>query len=157
MNLHDISIVETGEKDLKDIYAVQEQAFGYEKEAILTLELLEDKTARPCLSLLAYLEEEPIGHILFTRVYIEDRSNTPLAHILAPLAVKPVFQKQGVGGKLIRSGLEKLKQMDSKIVLYWDIWAITRDTGFHRMQEGSVFQRPIQSHRSLPMPGCFRY
>ena len=99
------------------------------------MELLEDKTARPCLSLLAYLEEEPIGHILFTRVCIEDRSNTPLAHILAPLAVKPVFQKQGVGGKLIRSGLEKLKQMDSKIVFvlghmgYYPRYGFSPDAG----------------------------
>ena len=73
MILEDIQIRETKDKDLKDIYSVQEQAFGYGKEAILTSELLEDKTAKPCLSLLAWLEDEPIGHILFTRVYIEDR------------------------------------------------------------------------------------
>ena len=116
MNLNNICIVETGDRDLKDIYTVQEEAFGYEKEAVLTSELMEDKTAKPFISLLAYLNNEAIGHILFTRVYIEDRINAPLAHILAPLAVKPAFQKLGVGGKLIQSGLLKLKQMGSEMV-----------------------------------------
>ncbi len=116
MTLQNIRIKETGEQDLKDIYTVQEQAFGYEKEAILTTELLKDKTAMPYVSLLAYNEGEPIGHILFTRVYIEDRKISPLVHILAPLAVTPAFQKQGVGGLLIENGIEKLKQMGSEMV-----------------------------------------
>lgn len=116
MALKNIRIEETKGEDIKRIYALQEQAFGYEKEAVLTSELLGDKTAMPCISLLAYHEDEPVGHILFTRVYIEDRNNTPLAHILAPLAVKPAFQKQGVGGMLISAGIEKLKQMGSELV-----------------------------------------
>ena len=116
MKFKNFRIKETGEKDLKDIYDVQARAFGYEKEAILTSELIADKTAMPCVSLLAFYEDKPVGHILFTRVYIEDRNNTPLAHILAPLAVKPEYQKQGIGGKLILEGIKKLKKIKSEMV-----------------------------------------
>ena len=51
---------------------VEEQAFGYDKEAKLTAALLKDKTAEPILSLLAYHNNLAIGHILFTRVYINE-------------------------------------------------------------------------------------
>lgn len=130
-----IKIVETGDVDKKDIFAVHEQAFGSEEEAVLTIELIDDKTAMPFVSLMAYHEDEPIGHILFTRVYIDDRSNSLLAHILAPLAVKPSFQKKRVGGKLILTGFERLKKMGSEMVFvlghmdYYPRYGFTPDAG----------------------------
>ena len=112
-----IQIRETNSNDFNDIMLVEERAFGYIKEAQLTAGLLNDKTAEPILSLLAFCEKEAIGHILFTRVYI-DVLNTkqPLIHILAPLAVIPEYQKQGVGGLLIKEGLRRLKEMGTEMV-----------------------------------------
>lgn len=112
-----IQIRETNSKDFNDIMLVEERAFGYVKEAELTADLLSDKTAEPFLSLLAFHDKKPIGHILFTRAYIDEMNTTqPLVHILAPLAVIPEYQKQGVGGALINEGLKRLKEMKSEMV-----------------------------------------
>tara|TARA_R110000765_G_scaffold426037_1_gene540453 strand:- start:58 stop:387 length:330 start_codon:yes stop_codon:yes gene_type:complete len=39
-----------------------------------------------------------------------------LVRILGPLAVKPQYQSRGVGGKLIKKGLEILKEKSSELV-----------------------------------------
>ena len=112
-----IQIRETNRSDFNDIMVVEERAFGYAKEAQLTADLLSDKTAEPTLSLLAFDGKKAIGHILFTRVYIgEPEAAQPLFHILAPLAVIPEYQKQGVGGLLIKEGLRILKEWGTEIV-----------------------------------------
>jgi putative acetyltransferase len=112
-----IQIRETDSKDFNDIMVVEERAFGFVKEAKLTSDLLNDKTAEPILSLLAFRDKEAIGHILFTRVYIDEmNTKQPLMHILAPLAIIPEYQKQGVGGLLIKEGLRRLKEMGSEMV-----------------------------------------
>lgn len=116
MELNNIEIKESGINDFKNIMEVEEQAFDCDKEAKLTASLLKDNTAKPVLSLLAFYKNEAIGHILFTRVYIDEMTNQPLFHILAPLAVKPDYQKQGIGGLLIMEGLKRLKKMGSEMI-----------------------------------------
>ncbi len=118
MQTQKILIKETVAKDFNDIIKVEEQAFGSMNEAQLTADLLGDTTAKPILSLLAYHNKKAIGHILFTRAYINQMNvNQPLIHILAPLAVIPEYQKKGVGGLLINNGLNKLKAIGSEMVL----------------------------------------
>ena len=39
-----------------------------------------------------------------------------MMHILAPLAVKPEYQRQGIGGMLIRAGIERLQEKGSCLV-----------------------------------------
>ncbi|WP_455367207.1 GNAT family N-acetyltransferase, partial [[Eubacterium] cellulosolvens] len=59
-----------------------------------------------------------VGHILFSKIKIRgEKDHETLA--LAPMAVLPKFQKQGIGGKLIREGLNKARELgfDSVIVL----------------------------------------
>ncbi|MBI9102474.1 MAG: N-acetyltransferase [Spirochaetales bacterium] len=116
MNQKDIQIIKTGINDFNDVMEVEREAFGYDKEAELTADLLNDKTAEPILSLLAFYKDKPVGHILFTRVYLNQMTDQPLLHILAPLAVKPDYQKQGIGGMLIKEGLKILTEMGSKMV-----------------------------------------
>ncbi len=112
-----IQIKETNTADFNNIMLVEERAFGMLKEAQLTADLLNDQTAEPILSLLAFHNKEAIGHILFTRVYMDEMNTTqPLIHILAPLAIIPEYQKQGVGGLLINEGLKRLKEMGSEMV-----------------------------------------
>jgi putative acetyltransferase len=116
MDLKNIEIRESEINDFNDIMEVEEQAFGCNEEAKLTADLLKDKTAEPILSLLVFHKNEAIGHVLFTRVYINEMTSQPLLHILAPLAIKPDYQKQGIGGILIREGLKRLKEMGSEMV-----------------------------------------
>lgn len=116
MDLENIEVRESEIDDFNDIMEVEKQAFGYDKEAKLTADLLKDKTAEPIIALLAFHKNEAIGHILFTRGYIDEMTSQPLLHILAPLAIKPEYQKMGIGGLLIRLGLNRLKKIDSKMV-----------------------------------------
>ena len=113
MPLH-ITTRSTTSDDLATIMDVHTRGFGYEKEAHLTAALLADATATPTVSLLALHDGDPVGHILFTRVRLNGRDE-PLLHILAPLAVIPEYQRKGVGGVLIREGLEKLRSMGSQL------------------------------------------
>ncbi len=112
-----IKIRQSTEPDLQNILRIYKSAFPEEQGievAGLTEDLLKDPTAKPYLSLLAEHEEQPIGHILFTRVEISN-DNTK-ATILAPLAVSPEFQSQGIGGKLIREGLKILEGSGTELV-----------------------------------------
>jgi len=93
--------------DYADTVSVETVAFGSDIEANLVKELLHDPTAQPSLSLLAYEDSQAVGHILFTTVHLEPA--VPIeAAILAPLAVLPEYQNQGIGSQLIKEGLRRL-------------------------------------------------
>jgi len=108
-------IREALDSDLNDVLFVEREAFGENDEAELVRNLLEDPTAQPLLSLLAFKSDRPVGHILFTRVGLTNSENTTSA-ILAPLAVVPDAQKQGIGGKLIEEGLKLLSRSGVQLV-----------------------------------------
>lgn len=121
---------------------VEKTAFGYDKEAELTADLLADTSAEPRLSLLAFHEGRAIGHVLFTRGYIEDAALQPLVYILAPLAVIPDFQKQGVGGLLIRKGIEILKEKGAKLVFVLGHKEYYPRHGFVQNAQGMGYSTP---------------
>jgi putative acetyltransferase len=108
-------IRETADADLDGILLVERAAFKRDSEANLTRDLLSDSTAKPILSLLAYIEMQPVGHILFTKAHLTNAPNIK-ASMLAPLAVIPKYQKQGVGGSLIRKGLQLQAQSGVELV-----------------------------------------
>lgn len=116
MNSKDILIRKTAAADFNDIIEVEKLAFGYDKEAKLVAELLTDPSAEPIISLLAFYKNEAIGHILFTRAYFDGHPEQPLMHILAPLAVKPGYQRKGIGGLLIKSGISMLEEIGSNLI-----------------------------------------
>jgi len=104
----DIQIVPAASEHLDQVLAVEKAAFSTHEEAELTEALLNDASAQPCLSLLAFHNQRAIGHILFTHARLE-RYDQYKVTILAPLAVVPAYQKQGVGARLITAGLEILR------------------------------------------------
>ena len=99
-------ITETTKSDFADIYTIHANAFGNEKEAILTEALLQDTSASPLLSLMASVDNNPVGHILFTSAKIDTHACKVM--LLAPLAVMPEAQNSGIGGELITTGLRIL-------------------------------------------------
>ena len=114
-----MKIRKSTESDLKDVLDVETQAFGNEKgpEIVgLVNGLLVDPTAMPLLSLLAVNDDQAIGHILFTKARITYSKESMSAAILAPLAVLPDAQCQGVGGQLIEKGLRLLSESGVELV-----------------------------------------
>jgi putative acetyltransferase len=67
--------------------------------------MLADPSAKPLLSLLAFVENHPVGHILFTKAQLANDKDNVSVSFLAPLAVLPRFQKQGISGNLIKKKL----------------------------------------------------
>jgi len=107
------------DNDLSQINQVHEKAFGLEQsQEILRLinDLLHDPTAVPYLSLVAVQKYQVVGHILFTPVKIISTEQTVSASILAPLAVIPDAQNQGIGGQLIQAGIRLLENQGIPLV-----------------------------------------
>jgi len=103
-----MKIREATDSDLNDVLSVEKEAFGYDKESNLVKDLLSDSSASPLYSLLVFNDDRAVGHVLFTSARLEGTQNGVSISILAPLAVIPDLQKQGVGGKLIERGLKHL-------------------------------------------------
>jgi putative acetyltransferase len=109
-------IRETNDADLNYILFVEREAFSSNKEADLTKALLADPTAKPLLSLMAFVEGQPAGHILFTAARLLGSPREVAVSFLAPLAVVPKFQKRGVGSALVKKGLELLSKSGVDLV-----------------------------------------
>jgi putative acetyltransferase len=77
-------------------------AFGRAAEADL-VEALRRDGAIAC-SLVAETAGEIVGHVVFSAVAIEGAAPSR-ALALGPLAVLPAWQRQGIGGRLVRDGL----------------------------------------------------
>ncbi|UCD57603.1 MAG: N-acetyltransferase, partial [Candidatus Hydrogenedentota bacterium] len=58
-----------------------------------------------------------VGHILFTPIIIETQRGAVSALALAPMAVRPEFQNQGVGSELVRQGLKECRRLGHKVVV----------------------------------------
>jgi len=98
------------DSDLDKVLSVESAAFGHDKEAKLVRDLLGDPSAQPALSLLALIDGKAVGHILFTTAALDKSHNKASIVILAPLAIVPDAQRQGIGGKLIERGLQLLSE-----------------------------------------------
>lgn len=100
--------------DQAAIRRIHEVAFGSGEEADIVDQIR--STPDELLSLVA--EDEGVtGHILFSRMWIEDSATRIPAVALAPVAVLPEHQRHGIGGQLIRHGLDLLKARGEAIVL----------------------------------------
>jgi putative acetyltransferase len=110
-----LNIKETTLGDIKDILHVEGEAFQRDSEVNITRDMLSDPSAEPRVSLLAYIENQPVGHILFSRGYIEGNPRIEVS-FLAPLGVIPDFQKKEIGGVLIKEGVKRLSIMGVDLV-----------------------------------------
>ena len=95
--------------DLAAIRRVILEAFDGPAEADLVEKLRANGKFR--LSLVAELDGQVVGHILFTVVSIEDADPCPRTLGLAPLAVLSEFQRKGIGSALMHSSLERCREM----------------------------------------------
>jgi len=59
------------------------------------------------ISLVGVRDDAVVGHAGFTLCHVE--GGTEALALLAPLAVTPTLQKQGIGSRLVRTGLQRLE------------------------------------------------
>ena len=95
--------------DIAAIRRVILEAFDSAAEADLVDKLRANGKFR--VSLVAELDGQVVGHILFTVVAIDDADPRPRTLGLAPLAVLSECQRKGIGSALMRSSLERCCDM----------------------------------------------
>lgn len=94
--------------DIAGIRAVNLTAFETSTEANLVDVLREQ--AEPIVSLVADDGEAIVGHILFSPVTLTAHSDVRIIG-LAPMAVLPARQRQGIGSALVNEGLKQCRQL----------------------------------------------
>jgi putative acetyltransferase len=104
-----IEIREERPGDVEAIREVNREAFAQAQEAELVEKLREN--CRELLSLVAIVEGQVAGHILFSPATIEGESKTLPGMALGPMAVLSEYQGRGVGSALIREGIAGLRRI----------------------------------------------
>ena len=110
-----ISIRQEKSEDASAIRQVNEKAFEQPQEADVVDQIRANCTN--ILSLVALQENEIVGHILFSPAVIESVNRQVEGMGLAPMAVLPEYQRQGIGSELIRQGLDILRKRGCTFVI----------------------------------------
>jgi putative acetyltransferase len=110
-----ITLREEQPADRAAIFDVVQRAFEQEAEARLVDRLRDAGYVR--LSLVADMDGQIVGHILYSELPIVGASGTTHALALAPMAVVPERQSQGIGSALIRRSLELCRERGQRIVV----------------------------------------
>lgn len=111
-------------KDIDLIRSVVFRAFRSQNEPRLIDRLRKEVTAT--LSLVAEVDGRIAGHILFSPMSLDPDIYHYAIFGLAPLAVAPEFQKQGIGSKLVRQGL------DLGLSLHWSAVFVLGSSGYYQ-------------------------
>ena len=107
-----IEIRKEQKSDYEEVYNLVKTAFEKAKESDgneqdLVVDLRNSDNFVPELSLVAKKDDKVVGYILFTKIQIGKYEELALA----PLAVLPEYQRQGIGSKLIKEGHKIAKEM----------------------------------------------
>lgn len=90
--------------------AFLKETMSDQQEHVLVQKLRTSSSFVPELSLVALNEEEKIiAHLLLTENKIVNENQEMRALSLAPVAVHPDFQSQGIGSQLIREGIKRAR------------------------------------------------
>ncbi|WP_195334909.1 GNAT family N-acetyltransferase [Paraclostridium bifermentans] len=109
-------------KDREEIYNIIKESFksaehsdGSEQDLVNRLRNSDSYIQE--LSLVSTCDKTIVGHIMFTKISIENKDLKAESLALAPLSVLPKYQRQGVGSKLISEGLSIAKNLGYKSVV----------------------------------------
>ncbi|KJV36440.1 GNAT family N-acetyltransferase [Luteibacter yeojuensis] len=135
------------EADLDAIVAVHHAAFGRPNEGDLVRRLVE--TGQATISLVAVDDDDAVvGHVLFSPLTVENGDDGK-ALGLAPVAVHPDLQRQGIGHALIEEGIGACFVADARAVFvlgspaYYGAFGFTRASAFglhDAFDGGNAFQ-----------------
>src|SRR5262245_37909563 len=100
--------------DFDAVRIVNERAFGQPDEARIVNAL---RGLADAISLVALVDDQVAGHILFTPVTIDDADPRLSASGLAPMAVLPEFQRRGIGSALVNAGLDACRAAGHDLVV----------------------------------------
>lgn len=105
------------EDAIASICEVITSAFCQTSEAQLVDAIRNSSNFIPELSIVAVEDGKVLGHILFSPIVIEAQGKTVPALALAPLAVTPARQREGIGSQLVQIGLSKCRELGHHIIV----------------------------------------
>ena len=118
--------------DYPGVAHVNNAAFNEENEAQLIELIRHTDLYVPELSLVAVKDDHVVGHVMFSYVTLESPTGDVRILDLAPLAVHPDHQNQGVGTALTEHGLELIETRGEPLVLVEGIPSYYPRFGFER-------------------------
>ncbi len=110
---NELTIRASSAGDIDAVVALYPLAFPEEDLVPVVRDLLADPEV--AMSLVATIDDEIVGNVIFTSCAVED-SNLNAA-LLAPLAVSPARQRQGIGTAIVQAGLQLLDANGVDVVL----------------------------------------
>jgi putative acetyltransferase len=114
-------------------------AFGQPAEAHLVDALRQ--TGAALYSWVAVLEGRVVGHVIFSRLLAHDGPVVHRGLALAPLAVYPQWQRQGIGSQLVEQSLAMARQQHEPFVVVLGDPAYYSRFGFS-VELATVFESP---------------
>jgi putative acetyltransferase len=102
-------------EDIPWVRILHERAFEQAVEADIV-----DKLRQFCPETLSFVAEDEgrvVGHILFTPAAIESDMKVIQGMALAPMAVLPERQREGIGTRLVRHGIKVLQDRSCPFVI----------------------------------------
>lgn len=109
-------------QDYKNVFKVITEAFkkitySDQTEPFLVKRLRKSDAFVPELSLVAIIDEQIVGHIILTKITIENENQNFPSLALAPVSVLPKYQGQGIGGQLIKTAHEIAKNLGHQSII----------------------------------------
>ncbi len=135
------------EKDFDVIDKIHDSAFGHNWESALIRRLRNREDYIKDFSLVAEIDGEVVGHVLFTHVTVESPVKSTPAVILAPLAVFKDYRSIGAGTALVAEGIKRTREAGYGLMLVYGHRFYEKKFGFTLAHEQGIF-------RPNPMPNA---
>ncbi len=116
MNIDGLAIRAEVAADLPAIRRVVVAAFGSDEEADLVERIRASDQYVPELALVALVDGELVGHVMISGATLVTDQGERRIVMLAPLAVTPAFQGQGIGAALTRAAVGRADEMGEPLV-----------------------------------------
>ena len=156
-----IEIREERPADVAAIREVNRRAFGQDQEADIVDALRANGAA--LLSLVAIVDGRVVGHIMYSPVVVAGTTGAALA----PMAVLPDHQRQGVGSRLVEDGNARLARAGCPLIVVLGHARFYPRFGFEPASRfgitcewpvpDDVFMALVPEGAAKPGPGLARY
>lgn len=97
--------------------AFRSEEYSEHREHFIVQELRKSDAFIPELALVAEADYKPAGYILLTKIKIRNEDKTVDSLALAPVAVLPEYQRNGIGSLLIKTAHVKAKELGYKSII----------------------------------------
>lgn len=131
----EITVRAENPSDIQAIDVVNISAFQGEDEAQLVSELRNSSDFIPELSLVAEYKGRLVGHLMLSPIKFSGLPNPPEILTLAPMSVVPSQSSRGIGGALLRAGIDKAGQLGFKLIVEVGQTEYYKRHGFRPIEE----------------------